>query len=305
MLLVVGVIVAVFWARSTLAQYGDAPPTSIERTIALEAPAAPAEGGTITAAAAAGSSEPLRLNIDLEEGLFIIRPGPPGDQVRIEGRYPEGRYELTERHEPATAGGSSRTTIRFRSKVTGLARFIAGIGGGSENRPTVTVTIPTGAPIDLSLRVAMGESQLDFGGLTLSELGLDLSMGRHQVDFSRPLGEGLRRVSLNAGMGNVSVDNLGNARASVVDTTGSMGNLTADLGGAWQPGSSADLSFTHSMGQLTVRVPNGVRLETTASGADEQPADRPDGAGEAAGPDAPALRLRMTTSMGEGRVVRY
>jgi hypothetical protein len=189
--------------------------------------------------------------------------------------------------------------------VTGLARFIAGIGGGSENRPTVTVTIPTGAPIDLSLRVAMGESQLDFGGLTLSELGLDLSMGRHQVDFSRPLGEGLRRVSLNAGMGNVSVDNLGNARASVVDTTGSMGNLTADLGGAWQPGSSADLSFTHSMGQLTVRVPNGVRLETTASGADEQPADRPDGAGEAAGPDAPALRLRMTTSMGEGRVVRY
>jgi hypothetical protein len=36
------------------------------------------------------------------------------------------------------------------------------------------VTIPTGAPIDLSLRVAMGESQLDFGGLNLSELGLDL-----------------------------------------------------------------------------------------------------------------------------------
>lgn len=70
-----------------------------------------------------------------------------------------------------------------------------------------------------------------------------------------------------------------------------MGNLTADLGGAWPPGAAADLTFTQSMGELTLRVPTDVRLETDA----EQPKD----------PKAPTLRLRVSTSMGNSRVIRY
>ncbi len=303
--LLVGVVVVVVWARSTLAQYGDATPTAVERTIALGGPPAAAPGSPDSAAPAGGSSEPLRLNIDLEDGRFTIRPGQPGGPVRVEGRFAEGRHELTERHEPAGPGGAPRTIIRFRSKLPGLARMIAGIGGGSDSRPSLTVTIPAGTAIDLSLRVSMGESQLDFGGLTLTALGLDLSMGNHQVDFSAPLAAGPRRISLNAGMGNVSVDNLGNARTGTVDATGSMGNLRADLGGAWEPGAGVDLSFTQSMGELTVRVPRSVRLETTVSGSGDRDANPPDAGGETAAPDAPSLRLRMTTSMGQSRVVRY
>ena len=50
--------------------------------------------------------------------------------------------------------------------------------------------IPPGVPIDLTLNVTMGESRIDLGGLTLSELGLDLSMGNHEVDFSTPVADG-------------------------------------------------------------------------------------------------------------------
>jgi hypothetical protein len=302
MLLLVAAAATVFWARSTLAEYGDTTPTRMERTIAIRDAAADTAGGTRPQGAAAAINEPLRLNLDLEEGNFTIRPGPAGGQVHVEGTYAASLYELSEEHDPA--GAAQRTTIRFRSKAPALARLIAGIGNdGSEGRPDITVTIPADAPLDLSLRVSMGESRIDLGGLTLSDLGLDLSMGNHQVDFSTPVVEGLRQMSLSARMGNVSVENLGNARAQSISGSGNMGNLTADLGGDWKPASAADLSFTHSMGELTLRVPRQVRLETNGSSQD-QPADRT-GADEPGGPAAPVLRLRMSTSMGEGRVVRY
>lgn len=305
MLLILGVAIAVFWARSTLAEYGDSTPTRVERTIALQEPSAAAPDGSVPERPAAMGNQPLRLNIDLEEGDFIIRPGPPAGQVQVEGTYAEGLYELTESHDTAGTGGGPRTTIRFRSKAPAWARMIGGIGSGSGNRPTVTVTIPEGAPIDLSLRVTMGESRVDLGGLTLTALGLDLSMGNHEVDFSKPVVEGLRRVTLNGRMGNISVENLGNARAQAIDASGSMGNLTADLGGAWQPGAGADLSFTHSMGELTVNVPRQVRLEANVSGSNGEATSRPEGGEETAGPAAPVIRLCMSTSMGEGRIRRY
>jgi hypothetical protein len=303
MLLLVGVVVAVVWARSTVAEYGDTTPTRMERTIALRDAATETPGGARAQGAAATGNEPLRLNLDLEEGQFTIRPGPSGTEVQVEGTYAASLYDLTEERDPAGADGAERTTIRFRSKAPALARMIAGIGGGSDNRPNITVTIPADALIDLSLRVSMGESRIDLGGLTLRELGLDLSMGNHQVDFSTPLVEGLRRMNLSARMGNVSVDNLGNARALAISGSGNMGNLTADLGGDWKPATAADLSFTHSMGELTLRVPREVRLETNGS-SQGQAMDR-EGDDGAADPAAPVLRLRMSTSMGEGRVVRY
>ena len=305
-LLVLGVAIAVFWARSTLAEFGDPNPTRVERTIALRGPAVAVPGAPGTQGVATKGNEPLRLDIDLEEGSFTIRPGPPGGQVQVEGMYAEGLYELTESHDTDDTSRGQRTTIRFRSKAPAWARMIAGIGGGgSGGRPDVTVLIPEGVPIDLSLRVSLGESRIDLGGLNLRELGLDLSMGNHQVDFRTPVVVALRRVRLNARMGNVSVDNLGNARAQAIDSSGSMGNLTADLGGAWQPGAGAELSFTHSMGELTLNVPTKVRLETDYIISQGQTTSRPAVAEETDDPKAPVLRLRVSTSMGEGRIIRY
>ena len=71
-------------------------------------------------------------------------------------------------------------------------------------------------------------------------------------------------------MGNVSVDNLGNARAKSFDASGSMGNVTADLGGEWRPGSEAELSFTQSMGEVRVKVPTKVRLEADVRDSEGQ-----------------------------------
>jgi hypothetical protein len=279
-----------------------APAADVAEPRATAEPAGAA--GAAPAATAATGRAPLKLTIDLQEGMFTIRPGPPGGQLQVQGTFAPALYELTQNHDAATR----HSTIRFRSKAPMWARILAGFGGADDSgdRPQLTVLIPPAIPMDLTLRVSMGESRIDLGGLALGDVEVDASMGEHRLDFGQPVAGSVRRLRLDTSMGNMSVENLGNARPQAVETDGSMGNLTADLGGAWAPGSDAALSFTQSMGELTLRVPSDIRLETDFRNAEGRRAERP--AADAEGstdPNAPLLRLRVTSSMGETRVVRY
>ena len=301
-LLVVGFAVAVFYAKSTLADLGDTTPTQVQRTIAIQAPSAEAPPpGTKPAAPTA--SGPMQLHVELQEGTFDIKPGEPNGRVQVEGRFSEALYELTQWTE--TQNGTQRTTIRFRSKAPMWARMLAGIGNDDNNRPKLTLLIPSAVPIELALNVSMGESRIDLGGLTLSDLGLELLTGIHEVDFRQPVVGGMARFRLNARMSNVRVENLGNARAKSVDASGSMGNLTADLGGEWKPGSEAELSFTQSMGEVHVNVPTKVRLQADVRDAEGKAQNIGPDADETKDPKAPVIKVRVSASMGEGRVTRY
>jgi hypothetical protein len=294
-----GLVIATMWARATVANLGDPTPRTMERRIALPASTAADSQQSVTSAAGG----PLRLTIDLQEGSFTIKPGPPGGDITVEGRYAPGLHELVETKE-TDASGVRRATVRFRSKAPAWARFFASIGDDGQ-RPELTITIPRGTPIDLSLQVAMGQSEIDLGGLTLTDVSVNASMGEHRIDFREPVVEGVRSLRLSNSMGNVILENLGNARADKVSTAGSMGNVTANLGGAWSPGAVADLSFEQSMGELTVRVPSTVRLDADVRNSSNQDSRRIEDAKLPDNPNAPMLRLRVTTSMGESRVIRY
>lgn len=297
--IVIGLIVAVGWARSIVGEVGDTTPTRIDRTIAIvpdtALEAGPAAPGGVEA------REPMRLTVDLEDGNFTVRAGPPGERVTVQGSYASDLYQLTDTHDPNTRS----TTIRFRSTAPQWARMLAGIGDGSDNRPALTVVIPSGAPMDLSLRISMGESRVDLGGLALRDLDLEMSMGEHRVDFQSPVDERVRRIRLNASMGNLNVEHLGNARPEAIEGSGSMGNLTADLGGAWDPGSAVSVTLAHSMGELTLRVPESLKLEAEIRESSAEARPRPSDTGQTDDPNAPVVKLRVSSSMGQTRVVRY
>lgn len=294
-----GVIIASFAARATLRNLGDTEPQRVERRIALP------PAGTDTAGGPAGDTArvmPLRLTLDLQEGFFTIRPGAPGSDLQVQGNYAPDLYELTQREDTDPATGVHRATVRFRSKAPAWARFFAGFGG--ENGPELTITIPRGAPIDLTLQMNMGRSEVDLGGLMLGAVNVTASMGEHRIDFREPVVEGMRELRFNTSMGNIELENLGNARADTIIASGSMGNLRADLGGAWPSGASADATFEQSMGELTVRVPSNVRVDADVRDAQSE-TSRPQAIRQPDDPNAPTLRLRVTTSMGNARVVQY
>jgi hypothetical protein len=294
-----GVVIAAMYARATIRNLGDPTPQSVERRITLP-PASVAARGQATSPA--GRTAPLRVRLELQEGTFTIRPGQPGTDIQVQGRYAPGLFELTESQSNDPSGGRE-ARVRFKSKVPGWTRFFASIGNDDDDGPQLTVTLPRGTLIDLTLQLTMGKSEIDLGGLTLGEVDLNASMGEHRIDFREPVVETMRELRLNASMGNVVIDHLGNAHAETISGHGSMGNVTANLAGSWTPGSSTDLRFEQSMGDLTVRVPSNVRVDAEVRNAQNEQSRTPT-LRQPDDPKAPTLRLRLNSSMGNARIVQ-
>jgi hypothetical protein len=300
-----GIVITVMVARNAARNLGDPNPRPVTRSIALSSPAATASPRSATGESS--SRAPLHLTLDLQEGEFTIGPGAPGSELEVKGEFAPGLFELTETQDTDAATGARRATVRFKSKAPMWVRIFGGMGDGDRSRPQLTITIPRGMPLDLDLTTSMGRSEIDLGGLMLREVSVNAAMGEHRLNFQEPVVEGMRELRLSNSMGNLNLENLGNSRASTVTASGSMGNFIANLGGAWTPGSEVNLNFEQSMGELTLRVPADVRLEADVreSGNEKDGASRPPDAKPPDDPNAPTLRLKVNSSMGETRIVRY
>jgi len=295
---VVGGAAVLWWAVRAADQRGAPELVATSRTVPLTPVASIVAGG----AAPAGQ----RLVIELQDGLFDIVAGEPGGDVRIDGELASNYYELVEERE-GTGGDGPVTAIRLRpttsSLIRGLTMFRQGGARAEMNR--LTVAIPPDRPLALVLNVSLGRSRIDLGGLTLTDLYAEMSMGTHALGFGVPLGAPLPRLEIRSRMGDVELARLGNARASSVEVSSRMGEFIVDLDGVWTGAAVSDVAMEHSMGDLRVQVPTSVRLadDSRASARFAEPFQIPHD-GETADPDAPVVRLDIATSMGGTRVGR-
>ena len=315
-LLITAAGLAFVWAAASARRLGDPTPERISETIVRSAQPAeseppptdrPAEDvaePTDQAIAIRQSSDLLHLTLDMQEGRFDVRPGPPGSDVRVDGRYATAYYELT--HDKSESSGERRVVVRFRSKRSFFVRALAGLMTSSARTNRLTVTIPEGWPVDLRLRFGQGASDVDLGGLTLTNLTADVSMGDHEIEFSRPLAAELPRARLDGQMGDIRFLNLGNARAEDLEVSTSMGDAQVDLGGEWPRDTVSEVEIRHSMGDLRLRIPNDIRLSPDSSTEVTMAESRGlDTRNETDDPDAPTVELHLTASMGDARVIRY
>ena len=299
LLMVATAAIGLVWATSTAERLGEPAPEPVASTVA-------ARDAGLRAAVAANAEEPLRVEIELEEGEFEVRSGPPGTGVQVDGAYAKAYYELTEEHVPSGEPGGPATVIRLRPAHSFLVRLIGSAFGGHDNaHNALTVTIPREVPIDLRLRLRTGETRTDLGGLILTDLDAELTMGEHRLDFSEPLAGRPHRIRVAGGMGEIRLERFGNAGPRELDVEGRMGSLTVDLGGDWPLGAVADVRLDGAMGEFRLDVPNTVRIAPDSNvsnvlGATSQPP-----AGSDPGPEAPLVRLHLTNAMGETRVRRY
>ncbi len=285
------------WAASTVERLGEPVSEPVVRTVATR---------TAGAAAAADGAvhRPLRVQVELADGEFEVRPGPPGAGVQVDGTYATAYYELLEEHTPAGEPGGPATRIRLRPAHPGFVRWFAGVFDRKADN-ALTVTLPRGVPIALTLSLRTGQSRTELGGLTLTDLEAELAMGQHRLHFSEPLAGRPERVQVDGGMGEVRLEGLGNAGPQELEVSGSMGSLTVDLGGDWPRDAVADVTLANAMGELRLQVPSGVRIAPDADASNVLGAVGGMPPGDDARDGAPLVRLHLTNVMGETRVRRY
>ncbi|MFQ5670155.1 MAG: hypothetical protein ACE5HD_06505 [Acidobacteriota bacterium] len=315
LLVVGGLAAALGWASLSYRSMGAPEPDTVQHSISLS-PAPPHQPASGMAASKSGpypadrsasaipppALAPLQVSVDLFEGHFEIRPGPPGSPVQVKGTYASSYYELVEESEMDPESGR-RVSIRFQPKVGFLVRLIAGLTHISEGHPNqITVVLPRQTPTALAVRLGGGDSRIDLGGLTLTDLRVDLSKGSHRLEFGEPLRGDLPRMEILFQMGEGRVEKVGNAHPQELDISSRMGSFRVNLGGEWPAGFESQVRVTHSMGELVLLVPASIRVDRVASGS--APADRAPAPGEKTSED-PMIHLELSSSMGEARIQRY
>ena len=240
---------------------------------------------------------PGRVRLKLAMGEFQIEPGPPGEGIRVEADYDRSGYELNELYEQDDDGWIY--TLELKNRVSWLRRM----WGDTQAHNKIKVIVPRNHPIAFEGEISMGESAIELGGLWLTSVDLDLSLGDHSVQFKEPTARPLERFVLKGSMGEVDVVGLGNASPAETFLEGSFGEFDLDLSGAWSQ--DAEIAVQFSFGECEVRAPEGVNVVVARSSMSFGEKRLGKGADASAlAEDVPTLELSMKGSFGELRLNR-
>ena len=120
----------------------------------------------------------------------------------------------------------------------------------------------SGIPLDLNIRAGAGDGELDFTGLQVSELDVDLGAGDYVLRFDDPNSVLMDQMTLDSGAAKIEVLGAGNANPETLRLQGGIGDISLDLTGAWTR--SADVTVRAGAGALKLTLPSdvGVQVET-------------------------------------------
>jgi hypothetical protein len=288
-------------AAGDLAEGADAAEVEVEETGAAEATTDSDEASAELPEAPAPppiEGPPLRVMISLEEGEFRIRRGGVGGVVRVEGTYDSAVYELRQEFDPEGAEGGL-VRVKLRRHISAVRALLTGLRAGEpENR--LTVELPAGVPLDLSLNLSKGEHDVDLTGLAVARLDMNASIGEFEMMVGKPNPIEMSEAVIVARMGEFQMRGLGDADVRHLSYTGKMGDHLVDFGGVSRGDTTAEIQI--SMGSGRVNVPRNRDFEidrrsvflgeftVRSSGIELGPEDRP--------PDG-LLTLDLSVRMGE------
>ncbi len=135
--------------------------------------------------------------------------------------------------------------------------------------PVLELKFSTRRPFALSLDLgASDHTQVDLGGLPLSETDIKIGAGQAKFDFSTPNPHEMDIFTLKAGAAELSLTGLGNSGARRIDLDGGAASVTIDFGG--QLARDLDASIRTGMAATEVIVPKTtaarIRTRTALSG---------------------------------------
>jgi len=198
--------------------------------------------------------EPGLIVLDLSSGEFDVEAAKPGEPFRVEATFDSKSYELDEQRAESDEGWTYRLSFRQTRtfNLSGLRQLFGG------RPPKVRVFLPRDVPFVLDATLEDGPSEVDLGGLWLTEAHLTFRKGALMLDVSEPLAAPAESFTLDGKMGACIAKRLGNTSARELTLHHGMGALVADLNGEWLNDATVDIQLAMGGGQ--VRLPRGVNI---------------------------------------------
>ena len=128
------------------------------------------------------------------------------------------------------------------------------------------LTLSTRYPAELTFEIGASEADIDFGGLPVTDLNLQIGAASGKIDFSKPNPERLRSARIDVGASSVEFTNLGNANFDYLKFSGGATSSDLDFMGSYTGKSEVKLDI--GLGSADVVLPENlpVRIESDDEG---------------------------------------
>ena len=196
-----------------------------------------------------------RVRLAISAAQIDVVPGQPGDPIRVEADYDGSVYSLAERFTEQE-NGDWEFELRFAPRAGFLSLLLH---PDRDQSPRVVLLLPPDWPLELGGEVSTGASYLELGGLSITQVSLELGAGDHSLSFHEPTPEPVSLVELDASMGSLRVDGLGNASPDKIRIKSRAGEVRIDLRGDWR--GDSDVGIRCGLGECRIRVPDDVGLD--------------------------------------------
>ncbi|MCD6116592.1 hypothetical protein J7K93_06230 [bacterium] len=157
-----------------------------------------------------------------------------------------------------------RERVRFQPEKGRLKIILKSHKSIFKNKDTharVEILLPSDVNLFVDARIKAGEINMDLGGISMKELTLRNWAGETSITFDEPNPVIMDFLDINVKVGEMSVENLGNARAKEIDINSGIGELIVDFSGDLVDGTRAKLDL--DIGEVSITMPDnaGVKMK--------------------------------------------
>ena len=251
-----------------------------------------------------GGQATVRADLDVALGNVTAGRAEAGTLFQAEIDLPADG--LTHTFDATTTETESGPQARVTLGLAGEPARFRDLGGTLNWR----IYFAPDRPLDLSLDLGAASADLDLGGVPVRRLTLHAGVARTRLAFGAPNPEPLRLLDVTAGVGEVTLDGLGNARFERLAFAGGVGRYRLDFSGeAFVPGAEATVEV--GVATLDLVLPRDAPVVLDAPSSRISSVEVPAGfvtlgdgryATPGAEDDRDALRLRVRSGPGRTRV---
>lgn len=137
--------------------------------------------------------------------------------------------------------------------------------GDHDNQgPVLKVHLPRGVDILMNSRIKAGEVNMHLGLIRMKELVLSIWAGELNIDFNEVNPRVMEFFEIDAKVGEMNIEKLGNARFERADINGGIGELFIDFKGDLISDSRAKVDF--EIGEATIVLPKDIGVRMSVGG---------------------------------------
>jgi len=226
---------------------------AIVSLFALGDPAADARSWrSLSASRPRDAVDSLRVMVRYDAGTVTIGPAAAPLLYQASARFDANEQRISRSYNPVTRTlrvGLDSSTMRTSARHSNRAR-------SDEGR--LDLGLASGIPLDLDFDLGTTRAQIDLSALWVNAIRVSSGATEADLTFGSANPHPMRDLFVDAGVGSITIHQLGNAHAQRATISSTVGEVDLDLSGEW----TGDLPLTMrvALASATLRVPRDVGI---------------------------------------------